>query len=57
LKNFVIKMDEYCRSAYKRNRRRSFSCSDELWEKSINATKNCISVSEFIRQSIFERLK
>ena len=40
----------------KRNRRRAFSCSDELWEKIERSTKDCISVSKFIRDAVEEKI-
>lgn len=40
----------------KRNRRMSFSCSQELWESIEERTDNVISNSLFIRQAIEEKL-
>ncbi len=39
------------------NRRRSFSCSDELWERIQKATNDVISVSSFIRMAVDEKLR
>ncbi len=38
-------------------RRRSVSLSDELWHEILLEIKNCMSVSEYIRQAIEEKLK
>lgn len=43
-------------SSKKRNRRRSFACSDELWEKIELLCKDKISNSSFIRNSIIKEL-
>ena len=41
----------------KRNRTKTFSCNDELWEEILIATKDCVSVSKFIRDAVEDRLK
>jgi hypothetical protein len=40
----------------KRNRARTFSCSDELWEKIEKSTNDCISVSKFIRDAVEDKI-
>ena len=41
----------------KRSERRSFYCPNSLWKEMLDATKDCYSVSEFIKQAIREKLK
>ncbi len=41
----------------KRGERRSFYCSNKLWNEMIKVTKDCYSVSEFIKQAIKEKLE
>jgi len=40
-----------------RAERRSFFCPNELWERLLKKTNNCISVSQFIRMAIEEKLE
>ena len=42
--------------AKKRNERRSLFCSRRLWAEIIKETKECYSVSQYIRFAIFEKL-
>jgi len=37
--------------------RRSFYCPNKLWQAMQEATNDCYSVSEFIKQSIKEKLE
>ena len=39
-----------------RGERRSFFCPNKLWKEILNQTDDCISVSTFIKQAIFEKL-
>ncbi|MDP2750176.1 MAG: hypothetical protein Q8O89_05065 [Nanoarchaeota archaeon] len=41
----------------KRNDSRTFSCSDELWEEMLKATRGLTSVSSFIRIAVDEKLR
>ncbi len=41
----------------KRNRRRSLSISDKLWEEIERSLKDTMSVSGFIKQAIVEKLE
>lgn len=36
--------------------RRSFACTEAMWEKITKVTNNCVSISQFIRQAISEKL-
>ena len=40
-----------------RGERRSFYCPNKLWNEMIKATKDCYSISEFIKQAINEKLE
>lgn len=40
-----------------RGQRRNFYCPNKLWKEIKKATKDCYSVSEFIRQAVVEKLK
>jgi len=37
-------------------KRRSFSCSDELWNKISEYCKDCYPVSKFIRKAVEEKI-
>ncbi len=50
-------MNDYLPSSKKRHRRRSFSCSDELWERIKNNCKDSLSVSSFIRKAVEKCIK
>jgi hypothetical protein len=39
-----------------RGERRSFFCHNKLWQELKNQTKDCISVSAFIKKAILEKL-
>jgi len=39
-----------------RSERRSFFCSNKLWYELLRQTKDCVSVSTFIRQAIVEKM-
>lgn len=39
-----------------RSERRSFYCSNKLWNEMVKACNDCYSVSEFIKQAIKEKL-
>ncbi len=41
----------------KRKDSRTFSCSDELWEEMLKATRGVISASSYIRMAIDEKLR
>ena len=41
----------------KRGERRSFYCSNKLWNAMLEATSDCMSVSEFVKQAVREKLK
>ncbi len=39
-----------------RGERRSFFCPNKLWYEIIKQTKDCISVSTYIRQAVVEKM-
>jgi len=39
-----------------RGERRSFYCSNKMWREIKEATKDCYSISEFIKQAVREKL-
>jgi len=41
----------------RRGERRSFYCPNKLWEAIKEATKDCYSISEFIKQAVKEKLQ
>ncbi len=41
----------------KRSERRSFYCPNKLWAEMLEECKDCISVSDFIKQAIKEKLE
>lgn len=40
-----------------RSERRSFFCPNTLWKKLLEETKDCMSVSQYIRMAIEEKMK
>jgi hypothetical protein len=40
-----------------RSERRSFFCPNKLWEELLRKTKDCMSVSQYIRMAIEEKMK
>ena len=43
--------------ALRRGYRRSFFCPELLWKEMKKETKNCYSVSQYIRFAVIEKLK
>ena len=39
-----------------RGERRSFFCPNKLWKEILSRTKDCISVSTYIKQAILEKM-
>lgn len=50
-------MTPFERPSYKRIRMRGFGCSDKLWNRILNVTKDANSVSTFIRQALEKELE
>ncbi len=48
-------MAEY--AEFNRNERRSITMPNKLWDELVKITDDCMSVSEYVRQAILEKLK
>lgn len=46
-----------CFQELERNERRSITMSNSLWNELIDVTNNCMSVSQYVRQAIFDKLR
>lgn len=40
-----------------RSERRSFFCPNTLWQELLSKTKGCMSVSQYVRMAIEEKIK